>query len=58
MCIRDSYGVAITAAFTIGQGLYTVLFEYSALSGMAMKLVCMIVVAVVGFVVALSLIHI
>ncbi len=51
------YGVAITAAFTIGQGLYTVLFEYSALSGMAMKLVCMIVVAVVGFVVAQMLLN-
>ncbi len=47
------YGVALTAAFTIGQGLY----EMSALSGAAAELLCMIVVAVLGFLIAQMLLN-
>ncbi len=51
------YGVGITAAFTIGQGLYYLVFSNSALRGSAMELVCMIVVGALGFFVAQMLLH-
>ena len=51
------YGVAVTAAFTIGQGLYYLLFEYGALSGAVMELACMIVIATLGFLIAQMLLN-
>ena len=51
------YGVAVTAAFTIGQGLYYLLFESSALSGAAVELACMIVIAALGFLIAQMLLN-
>ena len=51
------YGVALTAALTIGQGLYGLVFMNSRLSGVPVRLVCMIVVGAVGFLVAQMLLQ-
>ncbi len=51
------YGVGLTAALTIGQGIYYLLFESSALGGVAMELVVMILAAAVGYLVAQMLLH-
>ena len=51
------YGVALTAALTIGQGLYGLVFLNSHLSGVPIRLVCMIVVGAVGFLVAQMLLQ-
>lgn len=51
------YGVAITAAFTIGQGVYYLLFDSSTLAGAVMELICMILAAAIGFLVAQMLLH-
>ncbi len=51
------YGVALTAAFTIGQGLYHLLIPYGDVHNVAVELICMILVGVLGFVIAVMLLN-
>ena len=51
------YGVALTAAFTIGQGMYQLLFSHGGSVNVVAELICMILVAVIGFAIALMLLN-
>ena len=51
------YGVGLTAGLTIGQALYYMLFDYSALQGYPMRLLTMIAVSFLGYLIAMMLLN-